>query len=83
MRLVLAQIGKNETVTFAAKEIARLIGEMDRLVTVEIRRYAEKDPEVKNALWVGLDGSIEPSDDDRIYIKTEKVRVSWQNQTKA
>ena len=71
MRLILAQIGKNETVVFAAKEIARLIGEMDRSVTVEIRRYAEKDPEVKNALWVGLDGSVEASDDDRIYIKTE------------
>ena len=71
MRLVLAQIGKNETVTFAAKEIARLIGEMDRLVTVEIRRYAEKDTEVKNALWVGLDGSVEPSDSDRIFVKTE------------
>jgi len=71
MRLILAQIGKNETVVFAAKEIARLIGEMDRSVTVEIRRYAEKNPEVKNALWVGLDGSVEASDDDRIYIKTE------------
>ncbi len=71
MRLILAQIGKNETVVFATKEVARLIGEMDRSVTVEIRRYAEKDPEVKNALWVGLDGSIEASDDDRIYIKTE------------
>lgn len=71
MRLILAQIGKNETVVFATKEMARLIGEMDRSVTVEIRRYAEKDPEVKNALWVGLDGNIEASDDDRIYIKTE------------
>lgn len=73
MRLIIAQIGKNETVDFASKEIARLIKAMDKSVIFEIRRYSQKDDSVKNALWVGLDGSLEPSKDDHIYIKVENA----------
>ncbi len=72
MRLVLAQIGDNITVKFAVREIARLIKAMDNSVSLDIRKYKEKDLAVKNALWVGLDGSVEASQkNDSIYIKVE------------
>lgn len=72
MRLILAQIGENKTVKFAVKEIARLIKAMDNTVALDIRKYKEKDTSVKNALWVGQDGSVkENSDEDSIYISVE------------
>ncbi len=71
MRLILAQIGKNETVDFASKEIARLIKAMDKNTVFEIRRYEQKDNSLKNVLWLGFDGSVEASKDDHIYIKVE------------
>jgi hypothetical protein len=71
MRLILAQIGKNETIDFASKEIARLIKAMDKNSIFEIRRYEQKDDTLENVLWIGLDGSVEASKDDHIYIKVE------------
>ena len=71
MRLILAQIGKNETIDFASKEIARLIKAMDKNSIFEIRRYEQKDTSLENVLWIGLDGSVEVSTDDHIYIKVE------------
>ena len=71
MRLILAQIGDNKTVAFAVKEIVRLIKAMDNTVALDVRRYDEKDSSVKNALWVGLDGSVEKSEDDHIVINVE------------
>ncbi len=71
MRLILAQIGDNRTIRLAVKEIIRLIKEMDDRVVLDVRKYAAKIPSVKNALWVGLDGSVEKSEKDRIYIKAE------------
>ncbi|MBR2043177.1 MAG: DUF4838 domain-containing protein [Clostridia bacterium] len=71
MRLILAQIGKNETIDFASKEIARLIKAMDKNSIFEIRRYEQKDTSLENVLWIGLDGSVEASKDDHIYIKVE------------
>lgn len=71
MRLILAQIGENKTVKFAVNEIARLIKTMDDSIVLDIRKYRAKEPSVKNALWVGLDGSMEISEKDGIYIKVE------------
>ena len=72
MRLILAQIGKDKTVKFAVKELVRLIKAMDNSVVLDIRKYEEKDNSVKNALWVGLDGSVEAnSAEDSIYISVE------------
>ncbi len=72
MRLILAQIGDNKTVNFAVRELVRLIKIMDDSVVLDIRKYKEKDLAVKNALWVGLDGSVEASQkNDSIYIKVE------------
>ena len=72
MRLILAQIGNDKTVKFAVKELVRLIKAMDNSVVLDIRKYEEKDNSVKNALWVGLDGSVKAnSDEDSIYISVE------------
>ena len=71
MRLILAQIGDNKTVKLAVKELCRLIKAMDDRVVLDVRKYASKIPSVKNALWVGLDGSAERSENDRIYLKVE------------
>ena len=71
MRLILAQIGSEKPVAFATKEISRLIKAMDNTVTLDVRKYNEKNPSVKNALWIGLDGSLELSDKDAIYISVE------------
>ncbi|MBQ4154260.1 MAG: DUF4838 domain-containing protein [Clostridia bacterium] len=71
MRLILATIGNNQTVKFAVEEIIRLIKAIDNTVVLDARRYNEKDPSVKNALWVGLDGSLELSEDDHIVINVE------------
>ena len=72
MRLILAAISNNKTVKFAVEEIIRLIKKMDKTITLDVRRYLNKDASVKNALWVGLDGSIESSENDHIVIKVEK-----------
>ena len=66
MRLILAQIGDNKTVKLAVKELCRLIKAMDDRVVLDVRKYASKIPSVKNALWVGLDGSAERSENDRM-----------------
>ena len=71
MRLILAQIGDNKTVKLAVKELCRLIKAMDDRVVLDVRKYASKIPSVKNALWVGIDGSEERSESDRIYLKVE------------
>ncbi len=71
MRLILAQIGKNQTIGFATKEIVRLIKAMDKNIVLDVRRYDKKDETVKNAVWVGLDDSIEYSEKDRIFIDVE------------
>ncbi len=69
MRFTIARIGKNETISFAAAELKRLIGRMDSSLTTDIRAYDEFDPEVKRVVWVGLDGSLKRSLDETVSIK--------------
>ena len=71
MRFTIARIGKDETICFAASELKRLISKMDPSITVDIRHYEKIDPEVKRVVWLGFDGSIEKSLDDKISIKVE------------
>ena len=49
----------------------RLIKAMDKTIALDVRRYDEKNADVKNALWVGIDGSVEKSTDDHIVIKVK------------
>jgi hypothetical protein len=71
MRVIIAQIGGNETIAFAVKEFYRLLKEMDRTLVPDVRKYDAFDPDLKNAIWVGLGDFTEKSDKDRIYIKVE------------
>ncbi len=71
MRFTIARIGKDETICFAASELKRLISKMDPSITVDIRHYEKIDPEVKRVVWLGFDGSIEKSFDDKISIKVK------------
>lgn len=73
MRFIIARIGDNETIAFAASEVQRLIKEMDGSVSVELRKYKAKDQTVKNAVWIGVDGSVERSNDDRIFIDVKNA----------
>ncbi len=67
--ITLAKIGTNPTVTFAAEELARCLKAMDRYVLIDNRTYDGYDASVKGAIWVGLDGSVTPSErDDEISI---------------
>ena len=71
MRFTIAQIGNQETVAFAARELKRLILKMDRFLTTDIRIYDSFDPEVKRVVWVGLDGSLKRSLDETVSIKVK------------
>jgi hypothetical protein len=54
MKLTIAKIGDNKTVSFANEELIRLIKTMDSSVVLDVRKYDSYDEGVKNALWVGL-----------------------------
>jgi len=68
MKLIIAKIGDHPTVTFAVSELIRLLKEMDSHVVLDIRKYPKVDVGIKNAIWVGCDGSLEKSENDRIFI---------------
>ena len=71
MRLIVAKIGNDKTISFAVEELIRLVKAMDKNLRLDVRRYNQKDLSVKNALWIGLDGSIAQSEDDHIVINVE------------
>ncbi len=68
MTVVLARIGKNQTVKFAFDELAKYLKQMDAELFIDSRVYAERDIERKDIIWVGLDGSVPKSEDDSVYI---------------
>ena len=71
MRVIIAKIGNHETVSFAAKEICRLIKKMDGTVVLDVRKYASFDESLKNVIWVGL-GFTDKSETDSIAISVKK-----------
>jgi len=70
MKLTIAKIGNNKTVSFANEELIRLIKTMDSSVVLDVRKYDSYDEGVKNALWVGL-GFTEESEKDSVAIKVK------------
>ena len=68
MRFIIARIGDHPTISFAASELVRLLKEMDSHAVLDVRKYPIYDRNVKNAIWVGFDGSVEKGADDRILI---------------
>ena len=71
MKLTIAKIGDNKTVSFAVEELVRLIKEMDSTLVLDVRKYDAFDKTVKNALWVGL-GFTEKSDKDTVCIDVKE-----------
>ena len=67
MRLTVAKIGNHQTVSFAIKELCRLVKEMDETVTLDVRTYASYNAHLQNILWVGL-GFIPLNEKDTIAI---------------
>ncbi len=69
MDMVIARIGDNATVKYAATELRRLIRKMDKLKLVQIRQYEGKITTDEDIIWVGIDGSCAENNlDDAIYI---------------
>ena len=71
MKLILAKIGKQQTVTFAFDELKKYLKKMDPELFLDCRRYDRLDPALSGVIWVGLDGSVERSDRDRVVLKVK------------
>lgn len=71
MKLILARIGRQDTICFAVNELEKYLRKIDPTLFIEKRVYASCQPELKNVLWIGLDGSVAPSDLDEIRIDVE------------
>ena len=68
MNIIIARIGRCEVVEFAANELEKYLLQIDPKSFVERRVYNEKDEKKENVIWVGLDGSLQPSFDDTVKI---------------
>lgn len=68
MNIIMARIGKSEVVEFAFCELEKYLRLIDPESYVDMRLYNERLPERDDVLWVGLDGSVEESDDDTVKI---------------
>ena len=68
MNIVLARIGRGQVIEFAFSELEKYLKRMDPLSFIDARVYEKWDPGKENILWVGLDGTLEQSDDDMIKI---------------
>ena len=71
MKISILKIGNHRTISFAASELSRLLKTMDNTVCIDIRRYESYDSEIKNCIWIGMDGTIAESIDDTISIKVK------------
>ena len=68
MNIILARIGKNPTIQYAFDELSKYLKQMDESIFIDTRVYDKRDPDRKDILWVGLDGSVPASNDDTILI---------------
>ena len=68
MKITIAEIGKHQTVSFAASELYRILKVMDPTVVFDRRRYASYIPEKTDFLWIGLGEWCDKSSKDSIYI---------------
>lgn len=66
--IILARIGKNQTIKYAFDELARYLKQIDESIFIDARVYNEIDHTRKDILWVGMDSSVAESDDDTILI---------------
>ena len=68
MNIIMARIGKGYILDFAFSELEKYLKTIDPKSLVDARVYAKRDPEKKSILWVGLDGSVQESEDDTVKI---------------
>ena len=71
MNIILARIGKSPTIQYAFDELSKYLKQMDPSIFIDTRVYDKRDPNRKDILWVGLDGSVPESSDDTILIDVE------------
>ncbi len=57
--ITLAKIGTHKTVSFAVDELARYLKLIDRRLIIDQRLFDEYDPEITDAIWIGLNGELE------------------------
>ena len=69
MNIIIARIGHGKVIEFAFNELEKYLLRIDPMSFIDARVYEKRDPQKENILWVGLDGSLEQSDDDTIKIK--------------
>ncbi len=74
MRITLAKIGQNETVSFAVDELSKYLHLIDKELFVDVCTYDAYDKSVEGVIWVGQDESFDtekvenPALDDAILI---------------
>ncbi len=72
MRVIIARIGDSETVKYAVSELFRIFRVMDHGAFVDVMAYDCVADIPKNAIAVGIDGSVAPSAlDDSIKISVK------------
>ena len=72
MKLTLAKIGSDPTVTFAQKEISRYLKLADPTIFIDERTYESRVPTETGTVWIGMDGSVPEGDRDEIMITIRK-----------
>ena len=68
MKLIVGTIGNNPTVEYAWEEMFRLLKKIDPSLLIDSRIYRCRTQERNDILWLGIDGTVEASDTDEIYI---------------
>ncbi len=68
MHITLAKIGDHSTIRFAAEELEKYLKKIDSALFIEKRCYPAYDKAIKNALWIGIDGSVAAGERDEIRI---------------
>ncbi len=76
MRIVIAKIGTDKTISYAVDELSRYLKMIDEALMVDRRIYSSYDPDIKGVIWVGEDKAFdtllpdvsEREIDDAIYI---------------
>lgn len=68
MNIIIARIGRNQTIAYAASELSRYLKKMDSNLFIEERVYKTIDTFLPHVIWIGVDGSVAPSECDEIRI---------------
>ena len=71
MNVIIARIGHGDVTEFAFCELEKYLKRIDPKSFVDARVYEERDISKEKILWVGLDGSVEPSEDDTVKIEVK------------